>query len=78
MEAKSAESHEVEFEPVARRAVCQLLDVRPCRMLAAPANEAVVRLHAGSPGPSIQRAEVLTDGFLGLAALSQNQRGLAA
>ena len=27
--------------------------------------------------PSIQRAEVLTDGFLGLAALSQNRRGLA-
>ena len=34
----------------------------------------VVRLHAGSLGPSIQR-EVLTDGFLGPAVLSQNRRG---
>ena len=37
----------------------------------------VVRRHAGSLGPSVQRAEVLTDGFLGLAVLSQNRRGLA-
>ena len=41
--------------------------VRPCRSL----------LPCRKHRPSIQGAEVLADGFLGLAALSQNRRGLA-
>ena len=72
MEGKSAESREVESSmPLTSR--MPVLDVRPCRMLAAPRDE--FRRHAGSLGPSIQRAEILTHGGL---VMPQNRRGLAA